>query len=156
MLGMALLRDAPITVVARTLELALPALDGIHTVASSALTQARGRLGDEPMEWLFLRSSEQWATANADKDRWRDLALYAVDGSTLRVADSVENRDQFGSAKTGPHQGGRHERVGGYPLMRIVVLMAPGSHLLATAACGPYGTDERGYTRSLWGSVPDR
>jgi hypothetical protein len=156
MLGMALLRDLPITEVARKLELALPALDGTRTVASSALTQARGRLGDEPMEWLFLRSSEQWAGASADKDRWRDLALYAVDGSTLRVADSVENRDHFGSATTGPHQGGRDERLSGYPLMKLVVLMAPRSHLLAAAIFGPYGTDERVYAQSLWDTVPDR
>ena len=78
----------------------MPALDGTRTVASSALTQARARLGDEPMEWLFLRSSEQWAGASADKDRWRGLAIYAVDGSTLRVADSVENREHFGRAQT--------------------------------------------------------
>jgi hypothetical protein len=156
MLGMALLRDLPITEVARRLELALPALDGTRTVASSALAQARGRLGDEPMEWLFLRSGEQWAGASADKDRWRDLALYSVDGSTLRVADSVENRDHFGSARTGPHEGGRDERLGGYPLMRVVVLMAIRSHLLAAACFGPYGVGECAYATSLWDSVPDR
>nr|HEX4315739.1 transposase domain-containing protein [Kofleriaceae bacterium]HEX4316773.1 transposase domain-containing protein [Kofleriaceae bacterium] len=55
-LGMAVMRDLPITAVARQLDVALPAADGSRTVASSALTQARARLGDEPMEWLFLRS----------------------------------------------------------------------------------------------------
>lgn len=156
MLGMALLRDLPITEVARKLELALPAVDGTRTVASSALTQARERLGAKPMEWLFLRSAEEWASASADKDRWRGLALYAVDGSTLRVADSVGNRDYFGGQDSGRHAGGRAERVSGYPLMRVVVLMAPRSHLLAAAVFGPYGTDERAYAQSLWGTVPDR
>lgn len=156
MLGMALLRDLPITEVARKLELALPAADGTRTVASSALTQARTRLGAKPMEWLFLRSSEEWAGASADRDRWRGLALYAVDGSTLRVADSVENRQHFGSQNSGRHAGGRAERVSGYPLMRVVVLMAPRSHLLAAAVFGPYGTDERTYAQALWGTVPDR
>ena len=46
-LGMALMRDLPITEVARQ-ALALPAPDGTRTVASSALTQARARLGAEP------------------------------------------------------------------------------------------------------------
>ena len=155
-LGMAVLRDLPIAEVARHLDLALPAADGSRTVASSALTQARQRVGAAPMEWLFLRTAEEWATAGADRDRWRDLALYAVDGTTLRVADSVENRAYFGGHDSGRHAGGRETRTSGYPMVRAVVLMAVRTHVLAAAAFGPYATDERVYARSLWGSVPDR
>ncbi|MBA3673129.1 MAG: IS4 family transposase [Gemmatimonadaceae bacterium] len=154
-LGMAVMRDKPITTVARQLEIALPASDGAKTVASSALTQARARLGAEPMEWLFLRSAEEWAHRSADADRWRGLALYGVDGTTMRVADSVENREHFGSQDSGRHDGGRDERLNGYPLMRVVVLMALRSHLLAAAAFGPFNTDERVYAASLWDTVPD-
>jgi hypothetical protein len=154
-LGMALMRDLPITEVARQLDLALPARDGTRTVASSALTQARARLGAEPMEWLFLRSAEGWAHHSASADRWRDLALYGADGTTLRVADSPENRDHFGSQDSGRHEGDRDERMGGYPLMRLVVVMALRSHLLAAASFGPYGVDERTYAASLWDTVPD-
>jgi hypothetical protein len=148
--GISLLRNWPITEVARRLEIALPGLDGSLTVASSALTQARTRLGADPMEWLFLRSSEAWATASAGRDRWRGLALYAVDGTTLRVADSPENRAHFGSQGAGGDHG-----ISGYPLMRVVVLMAVRSHLLAAAAFGPYGHGERMYAATLWSSVPD-
>lgn len=154
-LGMAVMRDEPITAVARHLDLALPAANGTRTVASSALTQARARLGAEPMEWLFLRSAEEFAHRSADQDRWRDLALYGVDGTTLRVADTVENRSHFGSQDSGRHEGGREERVGGYPLLRLVVVMALRSHLLAAATFGPYGIDERVYAASLWATVPD-
>lgn len=150
-LAMALMRDWPITEVAEQLELALPGLDGSTTVARSALPQARSRLGAEPMEWLFLRSADEWGHASADRDRWRGLALYAVDGSTLRVADSEENRAHFGDQFAGDHHG-----VSGYPLMRVVVLMAVRSHLLAAASFGPYSIDERRYAESLWASVPDR
>src|SRR6185295_14635419 len=69
--------------------------------------------------------------AEADKDRWRELSLYGVDGSTLRVADSDENRAHFGSAKS-------KRGDSGYPLARIVGLMALRSHLLAAVAFGPY------------------
>jgi hypothetical protein len=155
-IAMALLRDWPISEVVRQLELALPAADGSRTVASSAITQARARLGADPIEWLFLRSSETWANASADRDRWRDLALYAVDGTSLRVADSAENRAHFGGHDSGKHVGGRDRRVSGYPLVRAVVLMAVRSHLLAAAIFGPYAIDERVYARSLWDSVPDR
>ena len=155
LLGMAVMRDLPITAVARQLDVALPGVDGSRTVASSALTQARARLGSEPMEWLFLRSAEEWAHRSADSDRWRGLGLYGVDGSTLRVADSQENRDHFGGHDSGRHQGGRDERQSGYPLMRLVVLMALRSHLIAASVFGPYATDERTYAASLWGTLPD-
>ena len=154
-LGMGLMRDQPLTEVALQLNLALPARDGTRTVASSALTQARERLGAEPMEWLFLRSAEEWAHRSADADRWRGLALYGVDGTTLRVADSAENREHFGGHSAGRHQGGRDERISGYPLMRLVVVMALRSHLLAAASFGPYNVDERKYAASLWDTVPD-
>ena len=154
-LGMALMRDLPITEVARQLDIALPGRDGTRTVASSALTQARVRLGAEPMEWLFLRSAEEWAHRSASSDRWRGLALYGVDGTTLRVADSVDNRAHFGSQNSGRHEGGRDERVSGYPLLRLVVMMALRSHLLAAATFGPFGIGESTYAASLWDTVPD-
>jgi hypothetical protein len=154
-LGMALMRDLPITEVARQLDIALPGRDGTRTVASSALTQARARLGAEPMEWLFLRSAEEWAHRSASSDRWRGLALYGADGTTLRVADSVENRAHFGSQNSGRHDGGRDERVNGYPLLRLVVVMALRSHLLGAATFGPFGIGESTYAASLWDTVPD-
>ena len=154
MLGMALMRDLPLTEVARQLELALPARDGTQTVASSAITQARARIGAAPMEWLFLRTSEHWAKASAAADGWRGLGLFIVDGSTLRVADSVANRAHFGSHSGGTHE--RGERISGYPLLRMVVLMAARSHLVAAAAFGPFGTDERAYAQALWATVPDQ
>jgi len=155
MLGVALMRDLPITEVARRLDVALPDADGTRTVASSALTQARARLGAEPLEWLFLRTAETWAGASADVDRWRKLALYAVDGTTLRVADSDVNRAHFGGHNSGRHAGGRDARVSGYPLLRAVALMALRSHLIAATSFGPYGVDERTYAQDLWTSVPD-
>lgn len=156
LLGMAVMRDVPITAVAQQLDVALPGPDGSRTVASSALTQARARLGPEPMEWLFLRTGEEWAHRSADLDRWRGLALYGVDGTALRVADSPENRGHFGGHHSGRHEGGRDERQSGYPLMRLVVAMALRSHVLAAAVFGPYATDERTYAVSLWDSIPDR
>lgn len=40
--------------------------------------------------------------------------------------------------------------------MRLVVVMALRSHLLAAASFGPYGVDERVYAASLWQTVPDQ
>jgi len=155
MLGMAVMRDLPISAVAKQLDIALPAADGSRTVASSALVQARARLGADPMEWLFLRTSSEWAHRSADAHRWQGLALYAVDGTTLRVADSVENREHFGGQESRRHLGRPDEQHSGYPLLRLVVVMAVRSHLISAAEFGPYVVDERRYAESLWSNVPD-
>jgi hypothetical protein len=150
-IGMALLRDLPIADVVRQLELALPnGRDG--TVARSAIPPARSRVGAAPLEWLFVRTAEEWAHRSADGDRWRGLALYGADGTTLRIADSDENRRHFGAQSAGT--AGRGEA--GYPSVRLVALMALRSHLIAAASFGPYDTDERNYAADLWSSVPDR
>lgn len=146
-LGMALFRDRPIEDVVSKLELALP---GAGTVARSSVSQARARLGSEPMKWLFERSASQWAHASAAEHRWRGLALYGIDGSSLRVPDTPENRAHFGG------QSGREGSESGYPMARIVALMALRSHLLAGVWLGPYGgTHELEPAKQLGTSVPD-
>jgi len=144
-IGMALFRNRSIHDVVGKLNLALPG--STPTVVPSSVAEARSRLGDEPMEWLFKRCANEWAHASAGAHRWRGLALYGVDGSTLRVADSTENRAHFGGSK-----GSRGESA--YPLTRVVTLMALRSHLLASVAFGPYGTSESAYAIELWPAAP--
>jgi hypothetical protein len=143
--GMALFRNRPIAELVHTLDLALPGQS--PTVARSAVPQARARVGPEPLAWLFTRCADAWAHASADRHRWRGLALYGVDGSTLRVADSDENREYF-TCSNGVRG------TSGYPLLRLVGLMALRSHMLASVAFGPYDTSEGAYATQLWSSVP--
>ena len=149
-IGMALIRDRPIAEVVRQLDLALPARDGTHGVAPSAIVQARARLGSDPLHLLFVRTSSDWGLRSAKTDPWRGLALFGVDGTTLRVPDSDENREHFGSQKNGKQHGET-----GYPQLRLVLMMALRSHLVVDAAFGPYRVDERRYAERLWNSVPD-
>ncbi|WP_049949718.1 transposase domain-containing protein [Sorangium cellulosum] len=105
-LGMALMRDRPIEEVVTKLDLALPGANG--AIARSAIPQARARLRDEPMQWLFERSALAWSTQSADANRYRGLAVYGIDGTTLRVADTPDNRAEFGGASSS-------RRDSGYP-----------------------------------------
>lgn len=146
-LGMALYRQRPIDGLVSHLDLALEGV-GSASMAKSAISQARSRLGDEPLKWLFERCSEKWAHESARRHEWRGLALYGVDGTTIRVPDSKENRKHFGSQNT------RNNELSGYPLARVVTLMALRSHILAGAALGPWG-DERPYAEELWPKIPD-
>jgi hypothetical protein len=146
-LGMGLYRDRSIVEIVDKLDLALPGSAG-SPVAPSAVPQARARLGDEPMEWLFAHSARKWAHESAARHRWHGLSLYALDGTSLRVPDSDENHLHFG------HASGR--APSSYPMLRIVALMAVRSHLLAGARFGPYTTGEQVLAAKLWPEVPDR
>jgi hypothetical protein len=148
-IGMALMRDRPIFEVARVLEVALPG-GSSRTTARSSLVKARQRLGADPLEWLFGHTGAQWGHDSAQRDRWRGLALFGTDGSTLRVPDTDANRDHFGGQKSGRGQG-----VSGYPQLRLTVLMALRSHLLVGASFGPYNFDERVLAADLWALIPD-
>ena len=146
-LGMALYRDRSVVEVVDKLDLALPGPGG-KPVAPSTVPQARARVGDGPLRWLFDHCAQRWANGSADRDRWRGLALYGLDGTSLRVPDSKENREHFGSAK------GRTRS--GYPMLRAVTLMAVRSHLLAAARFGPYTSGEHAYANQIWPLVPDQ
>lgn len=148
-LGMALYRNRRIDELVASLDLALPGRRG-PTPAPSAVVQARDRLGDEPMRWLFEVCAEKWAHEGARTLEWRGLAVYGVDGTTARVPDSPENRLHFGSQHAGGERG-----TSGYPLVRIVTLMALRTHQLAAMRFGPYSVGEVTYARGLWVQVPD-
>jgi hypothetical protein len=139
---MAIYRGRPIDDLVAKLDLVMPD-SGRSSMARSAIAQARARLGDEPLRWLFERCSKKWAHESARRHEWRGLALYGVDGTSARIPDSTENRSFFGD-----------HCASGYPLVRIVTLMALRSHLLAAATFGPYG-DELKYARELWPKLPD-
>jgi hypothetical protein len=145
-IGMGLLRNRPIAEVVRHLDLALPSPDSVG-VASSSVTEGRQRVGAEPLEWLFVRTASQWGHDSASRHRWRGLALYGVDGTSLRLPDSDENRTHFGGQRSARGDSG-------YPLMRLVVLMALRGRVLAAASFGPYVSELR-YAADLWPSVPN-
>lgn len=117
-IGMALYRREPIENIVEKLDLALPDKHGT-LLAKSAIAQARKRLKDEALEYLFTVTAAEWSARSADQHRWRGFALYGWDGTTMRVPDSPENRAAFGGQNAG---GGRGDS--GYPMVRVVASMA--------------------------------
>jgi Insertion element 4 transposase N-terminal/Transposase DDE domain len=149
LIGMALMRDESIERVAALLGVALPSTRG-ELVARSALTQARQRLGEAPLEYLFAGTGAEWSARSADAHRWKGLALYAMDGVALRVPDSQENWAAFGG------QVGNGKRAGSaYPTVRAVALMAVRSHLISAMRFGSYKTGEVTLAREMWPDIPD-
>jgi len=148
-IGMGLMRDVPIERVVDRLELALP--DKKDTlVAKSAISQARERLGEDPLAYLFTVTAAEWATRSAATHRWRGLALYGLDGTIMRVADSPENRAAFGGLHAGAGRG-----ESGYPLVRVVAMMALRSHILSAFRFADCHTGETTLARDIWNEVPE-
>lgn len=148
-LGMALLRRESIDRVAKMLDLALPSTDG-QPIAKSSLAQARTRLGEDPLAYLFAVTADRWATESADRHAWRGLTLHGIDGTTLRVPDSPENWAAFGG------QCGNGTRNGSaYPLVRMVAVMTLRSHILSAVHFANYAVGETSLSDGFWNELPD-
>jgi hypothetical protein len=148
-IGMALMRNESLRRVVEFLDLAMPHPEG-RSVAPSAIAQARQRLGEDPVAYLFVVTAAKWAIESANRHRWRGLALFGIDGSTLRVPDSPENWEAFGG------QLGNGVRNGSaYPTVRILAVMALRSHLLSAIVFDRYSTGETTLAQDLWNELPD-
>jgi hypothetical protein len=122
-------------------------LDGLSVANPSggALWQARVRLGVAPLRWLFdlLRGPAMTAAAGV---RWCGLLVCAIDGTIMSVPDGARNLSVYGK-QAGNHGGS------GYPLLRMVALVACGTRTIIDAVFGPTSTGEAGYTRRLCRSL---
>jgi Insertion element 4 transposase N-terminal/Transposase DDE domain len=129
------------------LEKALAAV-GWRVPAATALTAARRRVGEKPLESLF-RSLRSPLSPGADAwSRVCGLLAVAWDGTTVAAAASAANVAAFG--RLGGTKGGH------YPQLRLAVLAACGTRALLDAACGPArgkGTGERDLAAGLTGSL---
>jgi hypothetical protein len=149
-IGMGLFRDRSIAQVVHHLDLVLPTPSGDRLrVTNAAIVQAREQLGAAPLAALFTQTATAWAPAAAAAARWRGLAVYGLDGTTLRVADTPENVAHFGRPPS------RHGEGAGYPQLRLVTLLALRARLLTAAAFGPYRTSEGALAREVWAALPE-
>jgi Insertion element 4 transposase N-terminal/Transposase DDE domain len=119
-------------------------LDGLAVAmpTSSALAQARRRVGVAPLSALF----GLLAGPPAGAARWRGLLVCAIDGTSMFVPDSPANLVGFGR-QTGSHGGS------GYPMVRLVAVVACGTRTLIGAVFGPYTTGELSYVPRLLGCL---
>jgi len=110
-------------------------------ITKSALTQARQRLGHEPLSQLFAMSAAAWDQRHQQGRSWRGLARYAIDGSTLRTPDTPANREHFGAQEYASGV------VASYPQLRLLTLTSLSTHLVRDAVFGEYGKNEMRYQR---------
>lgn len=107
----------------------------LKVAGNSGISQARTRLGWEPLRQLHDEVVKPIAVA-ATKGAWyRGLRLVSVDGSTLEVADESANSKAFG--RPGASRG-----QSAFPQLRFVSLVENGTHVLFGTQMGPYSSGE--------------
>jgi len=107
----------------------------IKVTGKSGISQARTRLGWEPMKQLHdevVAPIAQALTQGAWYQRWR---LVSLDSSTLAVRDTTANAQAFG--RPGASRG-----KSGFPQVRFVSLVETGTHVLFGTALGAYREGE--------------
>jgi hypothetical protein len=107
----------------------------VKVAGKSGISQARSRLGPEPVQALYeavVRPIGEARTKGAWYRQWR---LVSLDGSTLDVADETENDKAFG--RPGASRGSS-----AFPKIRFVALLESGTHVLWAARMDKYATDE--------------
>jgi hypothetical protein len=107
----------------------------VKVAGKSGISQARTRLGAEPMKALYEAMVAPIAETRTQGAWYRQWRLVSLDGSTLDVADTKENEKAFG--RPGASRGSA-----AFPKIRFVALLENGTHVLWAARMDKYSTDE--------------
>ena len=114
----------------------------VKVAGKSGISQARSRLGAEPFKALYESVVAPIAESHTKGAWYRQWRIVSLDGSTLDVADTVENDAAFG--RPGASRGSS-----AFPKIRFVALLENGTHVLWNARMADYATDEIALAREV-------
>lgn len=122
---------------------------GWQVPSTSAISQARQRLGEEPLRVLFERVAVPMAQPGTKGAWFHGWRVMAVDGVILDVPDTEDNLEVFDKTE---HRDGKSP----FPQVRIVGLGECGTHAIVAAAIDSWRVYERELLeRVLNGFEPD-
>jgi Insertion element 4 transposase N-terminal len=110
--------------------------------STSAITQARQRLGEAPLRVLFDRVTTPVARRGTPGAWLASRRLMAADGYMLDVADTPDTAKEFGRLDDGP-------KASAFPQVRVVDVVECGTHAAVAASFGPCTADERALLTGL-------
>src|SRR5213593_530359 len=113
----------------------------IKVTGKSGISQARSRLGWEPVKQLHDDIVEPIAIRKTRGAWYKNWKVVSLDGSTLDIADTQENQEAFG--RPGASRGSS-----AYPQIRFVSLVENGTHVLFGTEMAGYSTGEITLTKS--------
>jgi hypothetical protein len=107
----------------------------VRVAGKSGISQARTRLGWEPLRQLHDELVKPIAVRSTRGAWYRSWLLVSLDGSTFDVADEKVNEDAF--SRPGASRG-----ASAYPQIRFVSLVENGTHVLFGSQMEGYRTGE--------------
>ena len=118
----------------------------VKVAGKSGISQARTRLGSEPLKRLYEEVAAPIATRKTVGAWYRRWRLVSLDGSTLDVADTAENEQAFGcpAASRG---------ASAFPQVRFVGLLENGPHVLFAVALDGCRSDELALAKQVIGKL---
>ena len=115
---------------------------GVRVAGKSGISQARTRLGWEPLRQLHDELVKPVAVRSTRGAWYRTWRLVSLDGSTFDVADEKANEDAF--SRPGASRGSS-----AYPQIRFVSLVENGTHVLFGSHMDGYRTGEITLAKSV-------
>jgi hypothetical protein len=114
----------------------------VKVSGKSGISQARSRLGAEPVQKLYEAVVAPIATPQTKGAWYRQWQLISLDGSSLDVADTVENENAFGrpASKRG---------ASAFPKLRFVALLESGTHVLWATQMDKFAVGENTLAKSV-------
>jgi hypothetical protein len=109
---------------------------------TSAISQARTRLGEAPLKLLFQRIAVPMARPGTRGAWFHGLHVMAIDGVVLDLADTPDNDKAFGRS-------GNDQTPGPFPQVRLVALGECGTHAVVDAELGGVTTGEQTLAAAL-------
>jgi hypothetical protein len=116
--------------------------EAVRVAGKSGISQARARLGAEPLRRLHERVARPIATPATRGAWYRTWRLVSLDGSCLDIADTEENCAAFGRPAAS-----RGESA--FPQLRFVALVENGTHVLFGARQGGFAEGETTLARGV-------
>lgn len=110
--------------------------------STSAISQARARLGEAPLRALFERLAVPLATRSTPGGWYQRWRVMAIDGVVLDVPDTPANEKAFGRSRN-------NLADSPFPQARLVGLLECGTHAVIAAAFGAIARYERELVESL-------
>lgn len=120
--------------------------EAVHVTGKSGISQARTRLGPEPVQALHDALVEPIAQRQTRGAWYRQWRVISIDGSTLDVADTGVNRTVFGAP-------GSSRGESAYPKVRFVSLVEGGTHVLFGSRMAGYHTGEITLAKEVLGNL---
>jgi len=114
----------------------------VKVSGKSGISQARSRLGAEPVQKLYEAVVAPIATPQTKGAWYGQWQLVSLDGSSLDVADTVENENAFGrpASKRG---------ASAFPKLRFVALLESGTHVLWATQMDKFAVGENTLAKSV-------